>query len=56
LASGVVNDYLTQNVDYSLDQENLEGLRLFFRYAAECQVLPAAPELQFLEAPRTATL
>lgn len=56
LADRLVSDYLTQNVDYSLDQENLEGLRLFFRYAAECHVLPAAPELQFLEAPRPATL
>jgi chorismate dehydratase len=56
LPENLVRDYLTQNVDYSLDQENLEGLRLFFRYAAECAVLPDAPELQFLEAPRPATL
>jgi chorismate dehydratase len=47
-------DYLAENVDYSLDQENLEGLRLFFRYAEECQVLPAAPEIQFLEGHRPA--
>jgi chorismate dehydratase len=44
-----VSEYLSQNVDYSLDQENLEGLRLFFRYAAECQVLASAPEIEFLE-------
>lgn len=50
LSSGLVSDYLTENVDYSLDQENLEGLRLFFRYAAECKALPQAPELQFLPA------
>lgn len=49
----VVDDYLRENVDYSLDAENLEGLQLFYRYAAEYQVLPAAPELKFLEATRT---
>jgi chorismate dehydratase len=55
LPEQLLSEYLTQNVDYSLDQENLEGLQLFFRYAAECEVLPAPPELQFLEAPRPAT-
>jgi chorismate dehydratase len=43
-----VRDYLTSNIDYSLDQENLQGLKLFYRYAAECGVLPPAPELHFL--------
>jgi chorismate dehydratase len=56
LSEKLVSDYLAENVDYSLDQENLEGLRLFFRYAEECEVLPAAPELQFLEQPRLANL
>jgi len=51
LSEKLVADYLAENVDYSLDQANLEGLRLFFRYAEECQVLPAAPEIQFLDAP-----
>jgi len=44
----LVADYLAENVDYSLDHENLEGLQLFFQYAAECAVLPAAPEIRFL--------
>lgn len=48
----VVGEYLVENVNYSLDEENLEGLRLFYRYAAECEVLPAAPEVHFLEQPR----
>lgn len=48
LPEKLVADYLAANVDYSLDDENLEGLRLFFRYATECQVLPAAPEIRFL--------
>ncbi len=56
LPAKLVGDYLVENVDYSLDQENLEGLRLFFRYAAECEALPAAPEIQFLKQPKVALL
>lgn len=52
LTSQLVSDYLVENVNYSLDEENLEGLRLFYRYAAECEVLPPAPQIQFLEQPR----
>ncbi len=48
LSAGLITDYLTDNVDYFLDQENLEGLRLFFRYGAEAGIFPRAPELEFL--------
>src|SRR5215471_16842094 len=51
LPEKLISDYLVENVDYSLDAENLEGLRLFFSYAAELNVLPAAPSIQFLEQP-----
>ena len=44
-----IREYLSSNIDYSLDAENLQGLRLFFRYAAECNVLPPAPELRFVD-------
>jgi chorismate dehydratase len=54
LSAGVISDYLTHNVDYSLDPENTIGLQLFFRYGAECGVLPPVPELQFLEQHRFA--
>lgn len=54
LPAGMVRDYLAQNIDYCLDAENLEGLQLFYRYAAEYKILPKAPELQFLEQPRMA--
>jgi chorismate dehydratase len=54
LPAELITDYLAQNVDYYLDPDNLEGLRLFFRYGAECNVLPAAPELQFLAQPKFA--
>ena len=49
LPASLLHDYLTLNIDYSLDRENLEGLRLFYRYAEELKVLPPAPEIQFLE-------
>ncbi len=28
------------HIDYSLDEDNIDGLRLFFRYAQECGALP----------------
>lgn len=48
LKESIIREYLTSNIDYSLDDENVKGLKLFYRYAAECEVLPSAPELQFL--------
>src|SRR5271169_224706 len=47
-----VRAYLTENIHYQLDAGCLEGLRLFYRYAAEIGALPAARELQFAESPR----
>ena len=44
--------YLTQNIHYQLDAGCLEGLQLFYRYAAEIGALPAAPELRFAHDPR----
>jgi chorismate dehydratase len=43
-----VRSYLTENIYYHLDADCLEGLRLFYRYAAEIGALPAAPEMRFL--------
>jgi len=54
LPEKLVEEYLRDNVDYSLDAENLEGLQLYFRYAADLKILPAAPDLQFWEQPRLA--
>src|SRR4029077_6212872 len=51
LPAKLISQYLTENVDYSLDAENLEGLRLFFHYGAECDVFSRVPELEFLEQP-----
>jgi chorismate dehydratase len=43
-----VRSYLTENIHYQLDAPCLEGLQLFYRYAAEIGALPAAPEMRFL--------
>jgi chorismate dehydratase len=44
-----VRSYLTQNIHYQLDPGCLEGLRLFYQYAAEIGALPAGPDLQFVD-------
>jgi chorismate dehydratase len=49
LAEGEIRSYLTQNIHYHLDAECLDGLRAFYRYAAEIGALPPAPILRFLE-------
>jgi chorismate dehydratase len=50
-----VLSYLTKNIYYHLDPPCLEGLQLFYRYAAEIGALPAAPEIRFL-VPATAAI
>ncbi len=49
-----VRSYLTENIHYQLDAGCLEGLQLFYRYAAEIGALPAAPELTFSDAAKAA--
>jgi chorismate dehydratase len=48
LTEADVRSYLTENIYYNLDASCLEGLQLFYRYAAEIGALPAAPEIDFL--------
>jgi chorismate dehydratase len=45
-----VRTYLTENIDYHLDAANLEGLALFFQYAAELKLIDKPPDLRFLSA------
>ena len=49
LTEETIRKYLTENIHYVLDQECIEGMREFFRMAAETGVLPQydfqAPEL-----------
>lgn len=49
LSESVVRDYLQENIYYYLDAECLDGMQLFYRYAAECGALPVPPTLRFLE-------
>jgi chorismate dehydratase len=39
--------YLTQNIDYSLDEENRKGLRLFYQLAREMGIIPVEKDLAF---------
>ncbi len=42
--------YLTTNIHYILDEECMEGMRVFFHMAAECGALPAYEPWQEIEA------
>jgi chorismate dehydratase len=48
LSEADIKNYLTQNIHYYLDPACLNGMQLFFRYAEECGILPAAPPPTFL--------
>jgi chorismate dehydratase len=43
-----VKVYLTENIDYSLDEENCRGLRLFFSLAREAGIIPVEKQLHFV--------
>jgi len=42
-----VKNYLTRNIDYSLDEENRKGLRLFYKLAREAGIIPVEKDLYF---------
>jgi chorismate dehydratase len=42
--------YLAENIDFSLDEENLAGLRLYYEECARAGLIPRARELEFVEA------
>ncbi len=42
-----VRAYLTQNIDYSLDEDNRKGLRLFYKLAREVGIIPMERDLSF---------
>jgi chorismate dehydratase len=48
--------YLTESIYYHLDAACLEGLHLFYRYAAEIGALPHAPKMSFLNATSAAVI
>jgi len=50
--------YLRENIDFSLDAENLAGLELYFKQCAEAGLIPRARPIEFAPSPqfRHATL
>ncbi len=48
LSEAAVRSYLAENIDYSLDRDNLAGMDLFFRYAVECGAIAGAPPIEFI--------
>ena len=48
LSAEAVRTYLTHNIHYLLDPPALEGLELFYGYAAEIGALPRAPGVRFV--------
>jgi len=47
MTPSAVKVYLTRNIDYSLDEENQQGLKLFYKLAHEVGIIPAEKELWF---------
>jgi chorismate dehydratase len=47
LTPQAVKVYLTENIDYSLDEDNRRGLRLFYKLAREVGIIAAERDLHF---------
>jgi chorismate dehydratase len=47
ITPSAVKVYLTRNIDYSLDEENMQGLKLFYKLAHEVGIIPTEKELLF---------
>jgi chorismate dehydratase len=47
LPYSILVEYLQENVNYDLDDENLAGLQRYFELAEECGLLPSVRELRF---------
>ncbi len=47
MTAAAVKVYLTENIDYSLDEENRQGLRLFYKLAHETGIIPVDKALYF---------
>jgi chorismate dehydratase len=48
--------YLTENIDFSLDPENLAGLRRYFREAGQLGIIDSEKDLRFAPSPAGALL
>lgn len=43
-----IQRYLSENINYCLDEANFAGLELFYKYAAECGLIEEVPTLRFV--------
>jgi chorismate dehydratase len=50
LSESDIKNYLLENIHYTLDRENAEGLELFYRYASELGLIDEPPALRMLGA------
>ncbi len=51
LPASSLESYLRDNIDFSLDEENLEGLKLYFEKCAAAGLIPSARPIEFAAAP-----
>ena len=49
LPAELIRSYLTENIDFTLGERNLAGLRRFYELAAELELIPANKAISFLE-------
>jgi chorismate dehydratase len=49
LAKSDLVKYLTENISYDLDEESLQGLRLYYELARDCGLIEEARELVFCD-------
>ncbi len=47
ISEQAAKEYLSRSIHFHLDEECLDGLRLFYAYAHRCGILPAVPSLRF---------
>jgi len=47
LPAELIRTYINRNIDYSLDEENLAGLRQFYELAREFRLIDAVKDLEF---------
>jgi predicted solute-binding protein len=49
MPAATLERYLRDNIDFSLDEENLSGLELYFQKCAEAGLIPRAKAVEFVE-------
>ena len=55
LSTSEIRHYLSQNLDYSLDQSNLRGLETFFEIAERLGITSSSKSIEFYNQPKTPT-